>query len=106
MLMELLMHKAAQARDSNQIPDNIVLFPPRHRHKIQREMEIAYDIKKQPHFMILLLGMMIGGMLALFIGYHIQHYALSYLILAFIPIAMAIFLRKIYIHTLIETMKR
>lgn len=100
------MHKAAHVRNSNPIPDNIVLFPPRHRHKIQREMEIAYDIKQQPHFLILILGMMIGGMLALFIGYHIQHYALGYIVLAFLPIAMAIFLRKIYIYTLIETMKR
>ena len=100
------MPKAAQARETNNIPDNIVLFPPRHRHKIQREMEIAYDLKQQPHFLILTLGAMIGGMLALFIAYHIEHYLVNYLILLLIPITMAIFLRKIYIRTLIETMKR
>ena len=101
------MHKATQAREkNNDIPDNIVLFPPRPRHKIQREMEIAYDLKQQPHFLMLILGALIGVMLSVFIGYHVEHHPLNYLILFFIPIAMAIFLRKIYIHTLIETMKR
>lgn len=98
--------KAIEIREHSELPDNIVIFPPRNRHRIRREIEMSYDIKNQPHFMILLLGALIGGMFALFIGYHLEHYFLNYAILTLIPIAMALFLRKVYIRTLIETMKR
>jgi hypothetical protein len=98
-------HKAIEIREHSELPDNIVIFPPRNRHRIRREMELSYDIKHQPHAMILLLGALIGSMFALFIGYHLEQYFLNYAILLLIPVTMALFLRKVYVHTLIESMK-
>lgn len=100
-----MMQKSIKAGEQSKIPDNIVLFPTRSCHRIRRELEISYHLKHQPHFLILTLGAIIGTVLAFFLNYHLQHTLLHFLIFIIVPISVALFLRQIYIHTLIQSMK-
>lgn len=100
------MHKAALYLEKHsQIHDNIVLFPPQYSQKTHRLAEAKISIKQQPHVFILLLGLMIGSVFALFIAYHIPANAMSYGLLFFIPMLLAYLLRRVYIHTLIQNLE-
>ncbi len=60
------------------------------------------ELNQQPHFFIVVMGTIIGAILALFIGYHIEPIAWQVALLASIPWALAYLLRKVYLYTLVH----
>ncbi len=85
------------------LEDNIVPFEPRHNVKSQRLNQMARELERESHLLIVVLGTLIGATLALFVGYHIHTSAIHFLLLSILPVCLAYGLRKIYIHTLIHT---
>lgn len=83
--------------------DNIVPFQPRLDIKSQRLNQMTVALENESHLFIVMLGTTIGATIALFVGYHIHTSALHFLLLSVIPVCLAYILRKIYIHTLIQT---
>ena len=95
---------ALHLREHSEVRDNIVFFPPQYNHRMQRIAEAKFTLNQQPHLFILMLGFVIGGIISLFIGYHIAHHVLSYVALFFLPITIAYLLRRVYIHTLMQNL--
>lgn len=60
------------------------------------------ELDQQPHFFIVVMGTIIGAILALFIGYHLELIVWQVALLASIPWALAYLLRKVYIYTLVN----
>lgn len=101
------MRKSAlHVREHSEVRDNIVFFPPKHNYKMHRLAEAKFELNQRPHFFMIILGLVIGSILSVFIGYHIQPQLMSYIFLSFIPLLMAYGLRKVYIHTSIENLDK
>ena len=57
-------------------------------------------LEHESHTFIVALGAILGGIIAAFVGYHLQAHFLNYALLCVIPILVAYSLTRIYIHTL------
>lgn len=57
-------------------------------------------LEHESHTFIVVFGAILGGIIAAFVGYHLQAHFLNYALLCVIPILVAYSLRRIYIHTL------
>ncbi|WP_296277678.1 hypothetical protein [uncultured Acinetobacter sp.] len=65
-------------------------------------LQLEKSLNQQPHFLILILGLVTGSTIAMAIGYGLKaHFALS-LFLIIIPIALCYLLRKVYIYTVLH----
>lgn len=80
--------------------DNLVQFQPKENIKLQRLHQISEELEQQSHLFVVILGTVIGAILALFIGYHINTSIMHLILLSILPICLAYFLRKVYIYTL------
>lgn len=49
---------------------------------------------------VVILGTVIGAILALFIGYHLNTSVIHFMLLSVLPVCLAYGLRKVYIYTL------
>lgn len=76
------------------------------KHTDQRCSLDLKDIKKiihaESHIFIVLLGAVLGAIIALAIGYSIQASLWSYISLSLIPIISSYILREVYIYTLLN----
>ena len=86
--------------------NNIIPFPRHHvQHKIDLPYpETEYSLGQQPHVMIVALGALIGGMIALFLIYHIDNILINITLFTALPFFLAFCMRKIYIHTYLKNM--
>ncbi|ANF82274.1 hypothetical protein A3K93_08765 [Acinetobacter sp. NCu2D-2] len=82
--------------------DNIVPFQPRVNLKLQRLNQLSAEVEQESHLFIVILGTVIGAILALFIGYHLNNSAIHFLLLITIPVVLAYTLRRVYIYTLLQ----
>ena len=57
-------------------------------------------LEQESHTFIVAFGAILGGIIAAFVGYHLQAHFLNYALLCVIPILVAYSLRRVYIHTL------
>ena len=57
-------------------------------------------LEHESHTFIVAFGAILSGIIAAFVGYHLQAHFLNYALLCVIPILVAYSLRRIYIHTL------
>ena len=57
-------------------------------------------LEHESHTFIVALGAILGGIIAAFVGYHLQAHFLNYALLCAIPILVAYSLRRVYIYTL------
>ena len=57
-------------------------------------------LEHESHTFIVAFGAILGGIIAAFVGYHLQAHFLNYALLCVIPILVAYSLRRVYIHTL------
>lgn len=57
-------------------------------------------LEHESHTFIVAFGAILGGIIAAFVGYHLQAHFLNYALLCAIPILVAYSLRRIFIHTL------
>ena len=57
-------------------------------------------LEHESHTFIVALGAILGGIIAAFVGYHLQAHFLNYALLCAIPILVAYSLRRIFIHTM------
>ena len=80
--------------------DNLVQFQPKENIKLQRLRQITEELEQQSHLFVVILGTVIGAILALFIGYHINTSIMHFILLSILPICLAYLLRKVYIYTL------
>ncbi|WP_347455921.1 FUSC family protein [Acinetobacter sp. ANC 7454] len=89
--------------------DNIVQFRRKELHKMQPQIVPAADVdtvnemeqlEQESHLFIVVLGTVIGAILALFIGYHLNTGIVQFLLLSILPVFSAYFLRRVYIYTL------
>lgn len=62
--------------------------------------EIQNRLEHKSHTFIVALGAILGGIIAAFVGYHLQAHFLNYALLCAIPILVAYSLRRVYIYTL------
>jgi uncharacterized membrane protein YfcA len=62
--------------------------------------ESKYSLENQSHAFIVFLGALIGGIIAVFIGYHLDTTFIHYAFLSVLPLSFAYGLRKVYINTL------
>ena len=60
------------------------------------------ELDQEPHLFIVIMGTLVGVILALFIGYHVEPISWQIAILASLPWALAYMLRKVYIYTLVH----
>lgn len=60
------------------------------------------QLNQQSHIFVVLLGAVLGAIIALAIGYSIEASLVHYSTLALIPLLLSFVLRKVYIHTLIH----
>lgn len=60
------------------------------------------QLDREPHLFIVLLGAVIGVILALFISYHLKVMLFSLVCLVALPVTLAYFLRRVYIYTLLH----
>ncbi len=60
------------------------------------------QLNQQSHIFVVLLGAVLGGIIALAMGYSMEASLVHYLTLAFIPVLASFVLRKVYIYTLIH----
>ena len=63
---------------------------------------IRQVLNAESHIFIVLLGAILGGIIALAIGYSIEASALHYCMLSLIPVVTSYILRHVYIYTLIH----
>ena len=84
------------ARDS----DHIARFQTKETAQLERITQMTDELEEQSHLFIVVLGTIIGAILALFIGYHIDAAAVHFLLLSALPVCLAYSLRKVYIYTL------
>lgn len=80
--------------------DNIVQFQRKDQVKVQRTVEVMDQLEHESHLFIVVLGTVIGAILALFIGYHINTGIVQFLLLSILPVFCAYLLRRVYIYTL------
>lgn len=87
--------------------DNIVQFRRKELQKMQPQIVPAVDtvnemeqLEQESHLFIVVLGTVIGAILALFIGYHLNTGIVQFLLLSILPVFCAYFLRRVYIYTL------
>ncbi|MCO8044376.1 FUSC family protein [Acinetobacter bohemicus] len=80
--------------------ENIVRFQTQENIKLQRMNQVTEELERQSHLFIVILGTVIGAILALFVSYHINATAVHFLLLSVLPICLAYLLRKVYIYTL------
>ncbi|WP_347452997.1 FUSC family protein [Acinetobacter thermotolerans] len=87
--------------------DNIVQFRRKELQKMQPQIVPAADtvnemeqLEQESHLFIVVLGTVIGAILALFIGYHLNTGIVQFLLLSILPVFSAYFLRRVYIYTL------
>ena len=59
-------------------------------------------LNAESHIFIVLLGSILGGMIALAIGHSVQASPVNFVMLSLIPIGMSYILRKVYIYTLLN----
>ena len=83
--------------------DNIIPFQPQANLKLQRLNQITFELEHESHLLIVFLGTVIGAVLALFVGYHLNSSPIHFLLLITLPIGLAYLLRRVYIYTLIQT---
>lgn len=83
--------------------DNIIQFQPQINLKLQRLKQINCELESESHLFIVILGTIIGAVLALFVGYHLNNSAVHFLLMITLPIYFAYMLRRVYIYTLIRT---
>lgn len=57
-------------------------------------------LEHESHTFIVAFGAILSGIIAAFVGYHLQAHFLNYALLCVIPILVAYSLRRVYIHTL------
>jgi ABC-type lipoprotein release transport system permease subunit len=69
----------------------------------QKIATIKSILNQESHLFIVVLGAVIGTILAIFIAYHLKSNPLIYTLLSVIPFALSYSLRKVYIHTLIHS---
>ncbi|APX63454.1 FUSC family protein [Acinetobacter schindleri] len=79
--------------------DNIVQFQRKDQVKVQRTVEVMDQLEHESHLFIVVLGTVIGAILALFIGYHINTGIVQFLLLSILPVFSAYLLRRVYIYT-------
>ncbi len=60
------------------------------------------ELNQELHLFIVVMGILIGAILALFIGYHINLIAWQVVLMVALPWALAYWLRKVYIYTLVH----
>ena len=61
------------------------------------------QLNQQTHVFIVLMGMVLGAVLASFMAYHLNMTVLNSGLLLSFPVLLTYLLRKIYIHTLAHT---
>ena len=81
-------------------PDNLVQFQPKENIKQQRLHQVNDELESQSHVFVVILGTVIGAILALFIGYHLNTSVIHFMLLSVLPVCLAYDLRKVYIYTL------
>lgn len=87
----------------SQRPDNLVQFQPKENIKLQRLNQITDELESESHVFVVILGTLIGAILALFVGYHINTSIIHFILLSILPVCLAYLLRKVYIYTLIHS---
>ena len=77
-------------------------FQPKPSHQLSHSFqpEATSTLEKKNHFLIVIMGAVIGAIFALFIDYHIDTAQWHYLFITTLPFVIAYILRKVYIHTL------
>jgi hypothetical protein len=91
------------ARFPNRSPLSIQRYSLEFKKDDEKINEIEHTLNQEPHFFIVILGLIIGTILSIFIDYHLSPHLWSYGLLSLLPFTLAYGLRKIYIHTLIHT---
>lgn len=66
------------------------------------QIQLEKILNQQPHFFILIMGFIIGSVIAIAIGFSFKVSALAILLLTCIPFVLCFLLRKVYIHTLLH----
>jgi hypothetical protein len=83
----------------NTFPHTFMPTTAHSQQKINSQQEIhgrKLQLNQESH-----MGMVIGAILALFIGYHLNSTGLNAMLLLSLPVILTYLLRKIYIHTLV-----
>ena len=88
----------------NTFPHTFMPTTAHSQQKINSQQEIhgrKLQLNQESHMFIVCMGMVIGAILALFIGYHLNSTGLNAMLLLSLPVILTYLLRKIYIHTLV-----
>lgn len=64
--------------------------------------ELKKILEQKSHTFIVFLGAFIGGILSVFISYHLNSTFIFFVFLSILPISFAYILRKVYINTLVK----
>jgi len=80
--------------------DNIVQFQRKGQPQLQANVNTMEQLEQESHLFIVILGTIIGAILALFIGYHVNTGVVQFMLLSILPVVSAYFLRRVYIYTL------
>ena len=84
--------------------NNIIPFP---AHRIQPKSEpimeeTEYALEQEPHLILVSLGALIGGTLAIFCMYHTKSILLNLTLFTVLPFLTAYLMRKVYIRTYLK----
>ncbi len=79
--------------------DNIVRFQRKDQPQPQDSVNMMEQLEQESHLFIVVLGTIIGAILALFIGYHLNTGPVQFMLLSILPVFSAYFLRRVYIYT-------
>ncbi|MBP8063483.1 hypothetical protein M0D70_04890 [Acinetobacter portensis] len=71
-------------------------------HFENKYLELKDNLERKSHTLIVFLGACIGGILSLFISYHLNATFYFLIFLCLLPIGFAYILRKVYINTLVK----
>ena len=66
------------------------------------QLETLSTLEKKNHFLIVIMGTVIGAIFALFIAYQLNLDSIFFVFLCIFPIGFAYILRKVYINTILK----
>ncbi|OTG77982.1 hypothetical protein B9T33_14400 [Acinetobacter sp. ANC 5054] len=86
---------------SSIVPARLALPAPKVKSSVS---ELKHLLNQQSHLLIVSIATCIGAIFAIFIAYtlHLQPTLINIAALCLVPIALALSLRKVYIHTLLN----
>lgn len=96
MSKHIYMRPSARPLVNHAIPNTLNLVPTAHFH--HRHIML----NQESHIAIVLLGCLLGTIIAIAIGMSVKPTAFNCILLAGIPVAMSYVLRQVYIYTLIH----